>query len=84
MNAHMERIMRAMSQDFPKSKRILELNPDHAVVKQMKDLADENRKSDKLADYIDLLYNQALLTEGSAPKNPTRFAKLVSKLMLEE
>lgn len=81
MNAHMERIMRAMNQEVPKSKRILEINPGHGVVKQMNELVEADKKSEKLADYVDLLYNQALLTEGSAPRDPARFAGLVSKLM---
>ncbi len=35
MNANMERIMKAMNQAVPESKRILELNPDHAILKAM-------------------------------------------------
>jgi len=83
INAHMERIMRAMNQEVPKTKRILEINPDHALVKQMNTMLAEDKKSDRLADYVDLLYNQALLTEGSTPKDPARFAALVSKLMVK-
>jgi len=81
MNAHMERVMRAMNQDVPKSKRIFEINPNHEVVEYMNGLAKDGKKNDKLDDYVDLLFNQALLTEGSAPKDPARFAKLVSQLM---
>src|SRR5512133_2485403 len=35
MNANMERIMKAMNQDVPESKRVLELNPDHPIVSIM-------------------------------------------------
>jgi molecular chaperone HtpG len=82
MNAHMERIMKAMSQDMPDSKRILELNPDHPVLATMKGLFEADKESEKLANYVELLYDQALLTEGSAIKNPLRFTKLVSELMV--
>jgi molecular chaperone HtpG len=83
MNAHMERIYRAMNQEMMVSKRILELNPDHAVVKKMAELKakDSKKSTDRLDDYIELVLGQALLTEGSALKDPTRFTNLVSKLM---
>jgi molecular chaperone HtpG len=83
MNAHMERVMRAMNQEVPKSKRILEINPDHKLIREMNKIADSGGKKEKLEDYTDLLYYQALLTEGSAPKDPARFAKLLSELMID-
>jgi len=82
MDANMERIMRAMHQEVPESKRILELNPSHPVLDKMRDLFAVDRGSDKLSDYVELLYNQALLTEGSTPRNPLRFSQLVSDLMV--
>jgi molecular chaperone HtpG len=83
MNANMERIMRSMNQAVPATKRILEVNPDHAVLARLKSLHEADPEGDKLTDYIDLLYNQALLTEGSAPKDALRFTRLVSGLMAE-
>jgi len=81
MNASMERLMRAMNQDVPKQLRILELNPEHALVKRLKAMVEADAASPKLADYVELLYGQALLGEGSAPKNPQRFTRLVAELM---
>jgi molecular chaperone HtpG len=43
----------------------------------------EDRKSKVLSDYTDLLYNQALLLEGSKPKDSAAFAKSISRLMVE-
>lgn len=83
MNAHMERIMQAMNQEAPPSLRILEVNPEHPVLDRMKALYQADPDGQTLADYVELLYNQALLTEGSAPKNPLRFAQLVSDLMVK-
>jgi molecular chaperone HtpG len=37
----------------------------------------------RLLDYADLLYDQALLTEGSPIKDPLKFTKLVSELMVK-
>lgn len=83
MNANMERIMKAMNQTVPDSKRILELNPDHALLKAMASIHQKDASAPALADYADLLYDQALLTEGSTIKDPLRFTKLVSDLMVK-
>jgi len=81
MNASMERLMKAMNQEVPKQLRILELNPEHALLKRMKGMIEADKGNPKLADYVDLLYGQALLSEGSPLKNPQRFNRLVAGLM---
>jgi molecular chaperone HtpG len=83
MNANMERIMKAMNQTVPESKRILELNPDHAILKAMAAIHQKDASAAALTDYADLLYDQALLTEGSIIKDPLRFTRLVSDLMVK-
>ena len=83
MNANMERIMKSMNQPVPASKRILELNPDHAILKAMAAIFQKDNSAPSLSDYSDLLYDQALLTEGSTIKDPLRFTKLVSDLMVK-
>ena len=82
MNANMERIMRAMNQDVPENKRVLELNADHPIVKVMSDMHGSNPDNPRLKDYAGLLYDQALLTEGSPIKDPLSFTRLVSELMV--
>jgi len=82
MNANMERILKSMNQEVPESKRILELNPDHAITKIMQKLFDKDKGNRKLDDYCELLFDQALLTEGSPIKDPLRFTKLISELMV--
>ena len=83
MSANMERILRAMHQDVPPAKRILEVNPDHPLLPRMKALHDADPDGEKLAAYAELLLGQALLTEGSPLKDPLRFARLLSDLMVE-
>lgn len=83
MNANMERIMKAMNQEVPESRRVLELNPDHPILKVMSEMHTKNPDNNRLHDYADLLYDQALLTEGSAIKDPLKFTKLVSELMVK-
>ena len=73
--------MKAMGQEVPESKRILEVNPNHPVVAVMQSLHSENAENPELKDYADLLLGQALLMEGSPLKDPARFSRLVSSLM---
>ena len=81
MSASMERLMRAMNQDVPKQLRMLELNPEHALLKRMRAMFEADKENPKLTSYVELLYGQALLGEGSALKNPQRFTRLVADLM---
>ena len=82
MNANMEKILKSMNQEVPEAKRILELNPDHQIMQVMTSMFEKDKEDPKLASYSELLFDQALLTEGSPIKDPLRFAKLVSELMV--
>lgn len=81
MSPHMERILKAMDQQVPASKRILEVNADHPLLARMEAVYKEKADDARIGDYADLLYGQALIAEGSPVKNPGRFTKLVSELM---
>ena len=82
LNANMEKILKSMNQDVPEAKRILELNPDHPIMQVMTAMFEKDKENAKLADYCELLFDQALLTEGTPIKDPLRFTKLVSELMV--
>lgn len=82
MNANMERILKAMNQEVPESKRVLELNPEHPIMQVLAKLFEQDKSNNKLLDYCELLFDQALLTEGSPINDPLRFTKLVSELMV--
>jgi len=81
LDPHMERMMKAMGQAMPPSKRILELNPAHPVMAKLKSMTEASSEAPLLAEYAELLHDQALLTEGSPLPNPAKFAQRVSKLM---
>ncbi len=83
LNANMEHILKAMNQEVPESKRILELNPGHPLMQVMSKLFEHDKGNARLGDYCELLLDQALLTEGSPIKDPLRFTKLVSELMVK-
>ncbi|MEZ6013508.1 MAG: molecular chaperone HtpG [Planctomycetota bacterium] len=82
VSAHVERLMKRAGQEVPRAKRVLELNPNHAVVKGLTRLFDVDAKSPRIADYAELLHGQALLMEGGVPRDTARFAKLVTELMV--
>ena len=83
MDLQMENLLKSMGQEVPERKRILEINSSHPIFEAMNKIFKEDRKSKVLADYTDLLYNQALLLEGSKPKDSAAFAKAISRLMVE-
>jgi len=68
--------MKSMGQDAPTSKPILELNPDHALIKQL------DVESESFADWAQVLFNQAALSEGAQIKDPANYVKLVNKLLV--
>lgn len=70
----MQQIFKAMGQkEIPETKPILEVNPNHEIIKKMVDIKDE----ELFGDISRLLYEQALLVEGIEVKNP---AQMVSRL----
>ena len=74
----MARMMRAMQQDVPESKRILEINASHPLIAKVKGL-----EGDAQSDAIALLYDAALIAEGSPVTDGARFTKLLADLMLK-
>ena len=83
MSAHMERLFKSMNQDVPENKRILELNPKHSLVASMQKMFEADKANPELKKYAHLLYDQALLTEGSPIPDPLAFAKNVADLMVK-
>jgi molecular chaperone HtpG len=81
LDPQMEKMLRSMGQDVPTQKRILEINPDHPVFAAMNGMIAQGGLDEQVQEYIDLLYNQALLLEGSKLKDPAAFARSVAKLM---
>lgn len=76
--ASMARMMRAMGQEVPEEKRILEINASHPLVKKLSGL-----EGGALADAVTLLYDSALIAEGSPVADGSRFAQLVAALMMK-
>lgn len=83
LGSQMEKFFEQMGQAVPKSKKILELNPEHGIVAVMGDIYEANRGDPRIARYARLLHDQALLSEGLAIEKPADFARDVAALMVE-
>ena len=81
LSPHMERLFRAMNQDVPVSKRILELNGDHPLIAAFAAKLAAKADETEMARYAKILYDQALLLEGSPLPDPAAFAKEVVALL---
>jgi len=74
----LERMYRAMGQDGPRVKRILELNPTHPLVCGLRAAHAERVDDPALPETAELLYGTALLAEGGELDDPARFARLLA------
>ncbi|ADD67679.1 heat shock protein Hsp90 [Denitrovibrio acetiphilus DSM 12809] len=83
IDMQMEMMLKAMGQAVPPRQKILELNPTHALVTALNTEFDKDAESQKVADIGELLYNQALILEGSMPEDTNRFTQLLTKVMTE-
>ena len=83
MDPNMERIMKMMGQTAPVGKRILEINPAHPLIESLNAVFEKDKSNPVLKEHAHLLYEQALLLEGSKLKDPAGFTKRISSLMAE-
>jgi molecular chaperone HtpG len=83
MTPQLEQMMKAMGQEMPPVKRILEVNPDHPIMAKLQEVYEKDSASPDLDNYASLLYGQAVLAEGGQLPDPGRFSKLVSDLMVK-
>ena len=81
MGANLEKIYQSANQKVGKSKRILELNPNHRVIEKLNNSFKNNPEDELIKDYSELIYFQALLLEGSKIENLNRYNELVTNLM---
>lgn len=82
LSPHLERLFKAMNQEIPASKRILELNPNHPLVEALFEYCNKDEAAPELTAYVKVLFDQALLMEGSPIPDPAEFARQVTGLLL--
>ncbi|MGH3709018.1 MAG: molecular chaperone HtpG [Pseudonocardiaceae bacterium] len=74
----LEKMYRAMGQDVPHVKRILELNPTHQLVSALQKAHGERKDDPGTVEAAELLYGMALLAEGGELSDPSRFIRLLA------
>jgi molecular chaperone HtpG len=77
----MEETLRQMGQEVPKTKRILELNPSHALIARLQALFDRDPGAAELRDAAQILYSQALLAEGARLPDPGAFSRVLGDVL---
>ncbi|GBU23428.1 chaperone protein HtpG [Fibrobacteria bacterium R8-3-H12] len=81
IGSHMEKIMSMQGMEVPKTKCILEINPEHEICKN---LLKKTQDGQDLGSYPAVLYGQALLAEGSALPDPAAFVSAMNKVLLSK
>jgi molecular chaperone HtpG len=78
MAMHMQRLLKEAGHEMPSSKPILEINPDHPIVKKL----DTEKSKKKFADWSDILFDQALLAEGGQLDDPAGFVAKLNEMLV--
>jgi molecular chaperone HtpG len=81
MDLRLERFLKQHQQLEELSKRVLEINPKHALIRQMAARASEVGEADALGDLAELLLDQARIVEGEPLPDPGGFSRRLSAFL---
>ncbi|CAM2142806.1 chaperone protein HtpG [Pararobbsia alpina] len=76
MSGYLQRMLKAAGQKMPESRPILEINPEHPLVKRL------NADTQAIEDWSHLLFDQALLAEGGTLEDPASYVRRTNSLLL--
>jgi len=80
--ANFERIMRMLDDNTQTKKRVLEVNPKHAVLQNMAKLVERDAESPNIQLWSEMLYQQALLSEGVV-EDPAKLVEQIQQLLID-
>ncbi|KAL6983283.1 hypothetical protein U1Q18_016673 [Sarracenia purpurea var. burkii] len=86
-SANMERLMKAQtlgdssSLEFMRGRRILEINPDHPIIKDLNAACKNAPDSTDAQRVVDLLYDTALISSGFSPDSPAELGNKIYEMM---
>ncbi len=78
MAMHMQRLLKEAGHAMPSSRPVLEINPDHPIVKKLK--VEKSKK--KFDDWSNILFDQAILAEGGQLEDPASFVAKLNKMLV--
>jgi molecular chaperone HtpG len=86
VTAHMERLLLRMGRENlgEAAKRILELNAEHPAVLALRELHARTPDDARLEGYVRLLYDQAVIAEGSKVKDPAAHARRINEMLARD
>jgi molecular chaperone HtpG len=79
LGTNMERILKEAGHAVSATKKILEINPEHPLVARLNDEA----AGERFDDWSNILFDQAMLAEGSQLDDPASFVRRLNDLLLE-
>lgn len=79
VSANLDRILKKAGEFSPGFAPVLELNPTHPIIAKLTGETD----NDSFGDWTQVLYDQAILSEGGKPEDPATFVKRMNKLMVD-
>jgi molecular chaperone HtpG len=78
LSLHMKQLLQSMGQNLPSSQLILEINPDHPLIKRLNHYDNETQ----LQQWAQLLFDQAYIAEGGQLDDPASFVKRMNQLLV--
>lgn len=79
ISGNLERILKAAGQNTPNVKPILEINPNHDLIKKL----DAYQGNTEFDEYASVIFDQALLSEGGQLEDPVSFVKKINQLLVK-
>jgi molecular chaperone HtpG len=83
LSPHLEALLRRSGQTVPKTKRVLEINPAHALVTRLQAFHAAHPADERFRRYAELLLGQAILAEGGTLPDPAAFSRRLAELLLD-
>ncbi len=81
LDPQMEKMMRLMDKDFTASKRILEVNTNHELIRNISEMLKNDREKELIENIILQIYDIAILNDGQSV-NASEFSTRVIKTLL--